>query len=120
MSNFMLKAEEPLISWSDFMKIEMRVGTIVAAEVFEGVRNPAYKIQVDFGEFGVRKSSAQITHLYQPAELIGRQVIAVINFPPKQIANIKSECLILGAVGDGKDVILLQPERNVPNGLRIG
>ena len=107
------------LSWSDFMKVEMRVGTVIAAEVFAEARNPAYKLIVDFGEFGTRKSSAQITQLYQPEELIGKQVIAVVNFPPKQIANIQSECLVLGAVGMDKEVTLLQPERTVANGTRI-
>jgi tRNA-binding protein len=108
------------ISWNDFSKIEMRVGTIISAEVFKEVKNPAYKIIVDFGEYGTRKTSAQITKLYKSEELIGLQIIAVLNFPPKQIANIMSECLILGAVGDNKDVILIQPEKNIENGLKIG
>ena len=84
------------------------------------MKNPAYKIIVDFGEYGTRKTSAQITKLYKSEELIGLQIIAVLNFPPKQIANIMSECLILGAVGDNKDVILIQPEKNIENGLKIG
>tara|TARA_B110001450_G_C17507681_1_gene435049 strand:+ start:45 stop:392 length:348 start_codon:yes stop_codon:yes gene_type:complete len=108
------------INWNDFSKIEMRVGTIISAEVFKEVKNPAYKIIVDFGEYGTRKTSAQITKLYKSEELIGLQIIAVLNFPPKQIANIMSECLILGAVGDNKDVILIQPEKNIENGLKIG
>lgn len=77
-----------LITWNDFEKVEMRVGTILTAEVFEEARNPAYKITIDFGELGTRKTSAQITKLYQPDEIIGKQVIAVVNFPTKQIANI--------------------------------
>lgn len=107
------------ISWADFMKVEMRVGTIIEAEVFKEARNPAYKLKVDFGDFGTRKSSAQITKLYQPEELIGKQVIAVVNFHKKQIANLMSECLVMGVVGADKEVTLLQPERNVENGLRI-
>lgn len=107
------------ITWQDFEKIDIRVGTILTAEVFKEARNPAYKLTIDFGEIGIRKTSAQITVLYNPEELIGRQVIAVVNFPPKQIANIQSECLILGAV-DGKEVTLLSTERIVKNGLKIG
>lgn len=102
------------------MKVEMRVGTIISAEIFSEVRNPAYKMMIDFGEFGIKKTSAQITKLYKPEELIGRQVVAVVNFPPKQIANIMSECLVLGGIGDEKDVTLLQPERKVKNGTRVG
>lgn len=107
------------ITWGDFEKVEIRVGTIISAEVFAEARNPAYKIVIDFGEFGTRKTSAQVTKLYQPEELIGKQVTAVINFPPKQIATIQSECLLLGAV-DGKDVTLLTADKPVKNGLRIG
>ncbi|HLS10902.1 MAG TPA: tRNA-binding protein [Flavobacteriaceae bacterium] len=107
------------ISWQDFEKLEMRVGTIIQAEEFKEARNPAYKVIVDFGDYGKRKSSAQITKLYQPEELIGKQVIAVVNFPPKQIANMMSECLILGAV-DGEEVTLLTSDKQVKNGLRIG
>lgn len=108
------------LSWSEFSKVEMRVGTIIHAQVFEEARNMAYKIHIDFGEFGIRKTSAQITRLYSPVEIIGKQVIAVINFPTKQIANFMSECLILGAIGDDKEVILIDPERKIKNGLRIG
>lgn len=108
------------LAWSDFMKVEMRVGTIVSAEVFKEVKNPAYKIVIDFGDYGQKKTSAQITNLYQPDGIIGKQVIAVINFPPKQIANMMSECLVLGGIGEDKDVTLIQPERKVKNGTRIG
>lgn len=108
------------LTWDDFMNVEMRVGTILSAEVFKEVRNPVYRITVDFGEFGIRKTSAQLTALYETKELIGKQVIAVINFPPKQIANMMSECLVLGGIGDNKEVTLLQPERAIPNGTRIG
>jgi tRNA-binding protein len=116
--NKMTQTASPL-TWKEFEKVDMRVGTIVHAEVFEEARNPSYKITISFGEYGLRKTSAQITTLYTPEELIGRQVIAVINFPPKQIANMLSECLLLGAV-DGKDVTLLSTERPVKNGLKIG
>ena len=107
------------LSWDEFTRVEMRVGTILTAEVFEEARNPSYKMTIDFGEFGVRKTSAQITKLYQPQDLIERQIIAVINFPSKQIATIMSECLVLGAVGDEHEVTLLAPEREVKNGTRV-
>jgi len=111
--------EKPL-TWSEFSKVEMRVGTIISAETFKEARNPSYKLIVDFGELGTRKSSAQLTTRYTAEDLVGQQVIAVINFPPKQIANMMSECLILGAVGEEHDVILVQPERVAKNGVRIG
>ncbi|UYQ92558.1 tRNA-binding protein [Chitinophaga horti] len=108
------------INWTDFEKIDMRVGTIVAVHPFPNARNPAYQLQIDFGpEIGMKRSSAQITKLYEMEALVGQQVIAVINFPVKQIANFFSECLVLGATGDDKTVTLLQTERPVPNGLRI-
>lgn len=102
------------------MGIEMRVGTIISAEEFKEVRNPAYKMIIDFGKYGIRKTSAQITKLYDPEQLIGKQIIAVVNFPPKQIANIMSECLVLGGIGKDKEVTLIEPERKVENGTRIG
>ena len=108
-----------MLTWQDFEKVEMRVGTVLEAKDFPGARNPAYQLLIDFGEHGIKKSSAQITDLYQPEDLIGRQVIAVVNFPPKQIATFFSECLVLGLVGEHKVITLLQPERPVPNGLRI-
>lgn len=107
------------ITWPDFSKIDMRVGTIIEIKDFPEARKPAYQVQVDFGkEIGIRKTSAQITRRYSKDELLGKQIIAVINFPKKQIANFMSECLILGAV-DGSDVILLRPEAEVDNGLKI-
>src|SRR5690606_14851685 len=107
------------LTWEDFEKVEMRVGTIVEVNDFPEARNPSYQLLIDFGEeIGHRKTSAQITSLYSKDELIGRQVIAVVNFPKKQIANFMSECLVLGAV-DGKNVTLLQPSQEVENGLRI-
>lgn len=108
------------LSWDDFEKIEMRVGTIIAAEVFKEARNPAYKLEIDFGQYGIKKSSAQITKLYSVDDMPGKQIIAVTNFPKKQIANFFSECLVLGVVGDDKEVTLLQPGKPVKNGLRIG
>ncbi len=108
------------INWADFEKIEIRTGTIIKAEIFKEARKPAYKLTIDFGaELGVKKSSAQITDLYQPEELLDKQVVAVVNFPPRQIANFMSGCLVLGAVGDDGKVTLLQPEREVENGQRI-
>jgi len=115
-----MKHAEEELTWNEFTKVEMRVGTIISAEIFHEVKKPAYKMHIDFGEFGTRKTSAQITQLYQPDELVGRQVVAVINFPAKQIANIMSECLILGAMGENHEITLLAIERPVKNGLRIG
>lgn len=112
--------ENKELTWKEFMQVEMRAGTILEAEVFQEARKPAYKLLVDFGDYGIRKSSAQITKLYKSEELIGKQVIAVTNFPSKQIANIMSECLVLGTVGENGEVTLLQPERKVKNGLRVG
>ncbi len=108
-----------MITWNDFEKVEMRAGTIIQADDFPEARNPSYKLRIDFGKLGIRQSSAQITRLYKKEDLIGKQVIAVTNFPPKQIANFMSECLVLGVVLDNKEVVLLQPERTVPNGLKI-
>lgn len=107
------------LTWNDFTKVEMRVGTILSAVVFKEAKKPAYKLQIDFGDLGVKKTSAQITKLYTPEKIIGKQVVAVVNFPPKQIANFMSECLILGAVEDDT-VTLLATEQKVPNGTRIG
>ena len=114
-----MSIEFPTITWSDFSKIDLRVGTIVQADVFQQAKKPAYQITIDFGELGMKKSSAQLTALYQPEDLIGKQIVAVVNFPPKQIANFFSECLILGVV-DGPKVTLLSPDAPVENVLRIG
>lgn len=108
------------INWADFDKIDMRVGTILSATIFPNAKKPAYQLTVDFGELGIKKSSAQITALYEAEKLIGQQVIAVINFPPKQIANFFSECLVLGIYDENKNVVLLQPQQPVSNGLKIG
>jgi tRNA-binding protein len=109
-----------MISWSDFEKVDMRVGTILTARNFEKARKPAIQLVIDFGPLGIKKSSAQITALYDPQELVGRQVIAVVNFPPKQIADFMSECLVLGIYNEQQQVVLLQPERPVANGDKIG
>jgi tRNA-binding protein len=107
------------ISWNDFEKVEMHVGTVVSVQDFPEARSPAYKLEIDFGkELGIKKSSAQITSLYTKEELVGKQVVAVINFPKKQIGPFMSECLVLGAV-NGKNVTLLHPGLEVENGLRI-
>ena len=111
---------ENTLTWDDFAKVKIHVGTVIEATVFEKARNPSYILMVDFGILGVRKTSAQITNRYTPQDLIGKQVIAVLNFPPKQIANIKSECLILGVTGTDGDVILLQPEQLAKNGGSVG
>lgn len=108
------------LTWNDFTKVEMRIGTIISAEIFKEVKNPAYKMRIDFGEFGIKKTSAQITKLYTADELIGNQVVAVINFPKKQIANIMSECLVLGGIGNNKEVTLIAPDKKIKNGTRIG
>lgn len=110
-----------LIDFNDFMKVEMHIGTITAAVDFPKARKPAYQLTIDFGEkIGIKRSSAQITVLYTKEELIGRQIIAVTNFPPRQIATFFSEVLVLGSVDTEGVVTLLTPEQGVENGLRIG
>jgi tRNA-binding protein len=110
-----------MITWDDFEKIDMRAGTIIEVNDFPKARKPAYRLTIDFGEeIGLKRSSAQITAHYKKEELLNRKVVAVINFPPKQIADFISECLVLGVYDETNDVILLQPERLVKNGLRIG
>lgn len=108
------------ITWNDFSKIDIRVGTIIDAQVFEKAKKPAYILTIDFGALGIKKSSAQITHHYQPSDLLQQQVIAVVNFPPKQIATFMSECLVLGVYDQNNHVILLEPKQIAPNGAKIG
>ncbi len=108
------------INWDDFEKIDIRVGTITEVNDFPKARKPSYQLKIDFGELGLKNSSAQITHHYTKETLKGKQVIAVVNFPPKQISNFFSECLVLGVYTEEKQVILLKPERPVTNGMKIG
>ena len=108
------------IDWADFEKVELRVGTIVEVEDFPEARKPAYRLKVDFGaDIGIRKSSAQITDLYDKRDLLGRQVVGVVNFPPKQIGPVRSECLVTGFHDSDGAVVLAQPERSVPTGARL-
>lgn len=108
------------LTWDEFRRVELRVGTITAAEPFPEARKPAYKLTVDFGaEVGTRRSSAQITDLYALEELVGRQVLGVVNFPPKQIGPVRSECLVTGFVQDDGSVVLAVPDKPCANGLRL-
>jgi len=108
------------LTWTEFEKVEMRVGTILEVKDFPEARKPAYQLTIDFGsEIGIRKTSAQITKRYGIDELVNRQIIAVVNFPKKQIGKFMSECLVLGAIGEENDIVLLQPDFLVVNGLRI-
>jgi len=110
-----------MLTWKEFEKTEMRVGTILEVNDFPEAHKPAYQLTIDFGEeIGIRKTSAQITQRYTKEVLESRQIVAVVNFPKKQIGKFMSECLVLGAVGEGGDVILLAPDFKVENGLRIG
>ncbi|WP_295337128.1 tRNA-binding protein [Flavobacterium sp.] len=109
------------LTWSEFEKVEMRIGTIVEVNDFPEARKPAYQLHIDFGaEIGQRKSSAQITKRYTKEDLLGKQIVAVVNFPKKQIGNFMSECLVLGSVGIDNDIVLLTSDLKVENGLRIG
>lgn len=108
-----------VITWSDFEKVELRVGTILEVMDFPEAKKPAYKLVIDFGEFGIKKSSAQITKHYSKENLVGRQVVAVINFPPKQIGPFISECLTTGFADENGDIILTQVEGKVPNGAKM-
>ncbi len=108
------------ITWNDFSKIEMRCGTIIEANDFPNAKKAAYQLKIDFGTFGIKQSSAQITHHYSKQELIGKQIIAVVNFPSKQIANFFSECLVLGVYDENNQVILLRTDKLTVNGQLIG
>jgi tRNA-binding protein len=108
------------ISWEDFERVDMRVGVVTSAQEFPEARRPALKLEIDFGPLGVKRSSAQITHHYSPAALLGRRVIAVVNFPPKRIGPFVSEVLVLGAYNEAGEVILLRPDVDVSPGSRIG
>jgi tRNA-binding protein len=108
------------ITWDDFEKIDIRTGTIVEVIDFPKARKPSYQLRIDFGELGIKKSSAQITHHYKKEDLLNKQIVAVVNFPVKQIATFFSECLVLGVYDENSNVILLQPDKHVRNGLKIG
>jgi tRNA-binding protein len=117
--NFMIKMDN--LTWEDFEKVEMRVGTILEANDFPEARKPAFQLHIDFGEeLGIKKTSAQLTKRYKKEDLVGKQVVAVLNFPAKQIGKFMSECLVLGSVGNENDIVLLTSDVKVKNGLRIG
>ncbi len=107
------------ISWNDFEKVELRVGTILEVSDFPEAKKPAFKLKIDFGEFGIKQSSAQITVHYKKEDLIGKQVLAVINFPKKQIANFFSECLTTGVPDEVGNVVLISPDQKVKNGSKL-
>ena len=107
------------ISFDDFLKVEIRTGTVLEARLNEKARKPAYVLTLDFGPCGIKTSSAQLTKHYQPEDLVGMQMVAVLNFPAKRIAGVKSEVLILGAMSDADDVVLLTPTQTVENGVRV-
>ena len=110
-----------MLNWEEFEKVEMRIGTILEVNDFPEARKPAYQLTIDFGdEIGIKKTSAQITKRYNKEELTGKQIVAVVNFPKKQIGKFMSECLVLGSVGEDNDIVLLSSDQKVANGLRIG
>ena len=109
-----------MLTWDDFSKVDIRCGTILSVNTFPSAKKPAYQLCIDFGPLGIKKSSAQITHHYTIDNLVGKQIIAVINFPPKQIANFISECLVLGVYDESHEVVLLHPSLPIANGQPIG
>lgn len=108
------------LSWEEFEKVDMRVGTVLEVNDFPKARKPAYQLRIDFGALGIKNSSAQIVNLYSKEELVGKQIIAVVNFPPKQIANFISECLVLGIYNENNEVVLLSPDKKTENGCKVG
>ena len=108
------------ISWTDFEKIDIRSGTVISVSDFPEAKKPAYQLTIDFGDLGMRKSSAQITDFYKPDDLVGKQILAVVNFPKKQIANFFSECLVLGLLDEEEKVTLITPTMPIKNGSRLG
>jgi len=109
-----------MINVYDFGKLDLRTGTIIKAELLEKAKNPAYLLEIDFGDFGIKKSSSKITELYKPADLVGKQIVAIVNLPPKKIAGITSDVLVLGANNKDQAVVLLKPQKNIPNGTKVG
>jgi len=109
-----------MINIKDFGKLDLRIGTILKAELLNKAKKPAYSLEIDFGELGIKKSSAQITDLYHPSDLVGKQIVAVINLSPKKIAGVTSEVLVLGANNKDHAVVLLEPQKNIPNGAKVG
>ncbi|HUH73436.1 MAG TPA: tRNA-binding protein [Chitinophagales bacterium] len=108
-----------MLTWEQFEAVDIRVGTVIEAKEFLKARKPAYQLWIDFGELGIKKSSAQITDLYSMENLVGQQILAVVNFPPKQVANFISECLVLGVYSENNNVILIQPHLSALNGSRV-
>jgi tRNA-binding protein len=108
-----------MISWGDFEKVDIRVGTIIEVNDFPKAHRPAWRLTIDFGTLGIKRSSAQITDHYSKEDLVGKQILAVVNFPPKQIANFISECLVLGLPDENGKIVLAQTERDVPNGEKV-
>jgi tRNA-binding protein len=115
----MESTDESKLSWTDFEKIDIRVGTVIKAELFQKAIKPALKLVIDFGTLGLKQSSAQISELHKPEDLVDQQILAVVNFPPKQIANMISECLVLGAVDDVLGVSVISPMHKVTNGTKV-